>query len=97
MGKLININFNTGEIDEPLDSVRELVLMVGESIQADFNDALDCPTVSARDVHDLLGEKKEFTSWFKYYVKNMGLEMAKKRLEDARMKLSMENDDFHKK
>ncbi len=63
MGKLIKINLNAGEIDESVDSARDQ-----ESIQADFNDVLECLTVSARELHERLGVKKDFTNWFKYQI-----------------------------
>ncbi len=47
---------------------------MGELIKVDFNENyFSGSTVKAREVHEVLGAKQDFTSWFKYHAKNMGL------------------------
>ncbi len=47
---------------------------MGELIKVDFNDSrFNEPAVSARELHEKLGVKKDFTSWFKQQSKRLNL------------------------
>jgi anti-repressor protein len=47
---------------------------MGELVKINFGkNHFSESTVQARDVHNVLGVRKAFTTWFQYHVKNMGL------------------------
>ncbi len=47
---------------------------MGELVKIEFNENhFHESKVKAREVYKVLGVKKDFTDWFKYHVKNMGL------------------------